>query len=76
MADAEVYLLALPCKNLTGNEPHDKLCGFYGIMRYYGRLKKIPSNRFLRSLFYSSVLTDDMQCVHHCSSKVVNSYVM
>ena len=76
MGDAEFYLLALPCNNLTRNEPHDKLCGFYGITRHYGRLKKILSNRFLGSLFYASVLTDEMQCVRHCSSEVVNSYVI
>lgn len=27
-------------------------------------------------VFYASILTDGMPCGHHCSSKVVNLYVM
>lgn len=76
MAEAEFYVLALPCKKLSWNKPHDKLCAFMVLQGIMGDLRKFSVVSICVVFFYASVLTDDMQCLYHSSSKVVNSYVI
>lgn len=60
------FLRTLAGMSLTTNY------GSYGITRHYGRLMKILTNRFGVVCF----MCVDTQHVHHCSSEVVNLYVI
>lgn len=46
MADAEFYALALPCKKLSRNKPHDKFVLLWSYKALcYGTIKNILGSR-------------------------------